>query len=87
LNDEDMDLARRVWKHNLKVVYHPVCGLIHYGGVSKRASSTAMWEYVRSRRRYYSKYYGRIAEALYCLAALLRKLRDALASFLNSSHG
>src|SRR5205823_12160771 len=35
LNDEDIDLCRRIRAEGLRVVYLPVKGLVHRGGVSR----------------------------------------------------
>ena len=79
LNDEDVDLCRRARDRGLRVVYLPVRGLVHYGGVSRPFLSDEKRHTYRSRRAYFEKYYPPPGVLLFRLARGLRSLRDRVA--------
>jgi len=79
LNDEDIDLCRRVGDRGLRVVYVPVRGLVHYGGASRPFLGDEKRHAYRSRRTYFQKYYPLPGVLLFRLARSLRAIRDRLA--------
>lgn len=76
LNDEDINLCDRVRSADLKVIYLPIQGVVHFGGVSKSLYPSSSMEYYRSRKLYYRINRGRLAEAAYVSTFWLRRLRD-----------
>jgi GT2 family glycosyltransferase len=76
LNDEDIDLARRVRRSGRRVMYHPARGLIHFGGISKEQTRTRLKEHFNSRRYYYRKHVGRLGVLAFLAAWGLYRLRD-----------
>jgi GT2 family glycosyltransferase len=79
LNDEDVDLCRRVRAHGLRSVYVPVRGLVHYGGASRPFLADEKRHTYRSRETYFKKYYPLPGVLLFRLARTLRRIRDYLA--------
>jgi GT2 family glycosyltransferase len=79
LNDEDVDFCRRTREHGLRVVYLPVSGLVHYGGVSRPFLADEKRHTYRSRETYFKKYYPLPGVLLFRLARTLRRIRDGVA--------
>lgn len=79
LNDEDVDLCRRARERGRRVVYVPVRGLVHYGGVSRPFLRDEQRHTYRSRAAYFEKYYPLPGVLLFRLARALRSLRDRVA--------
>jgi GT2 family glycosyltransferase len=80
LNDEDIDLCRRVRGRGQRCVYVPIRGLVHYGGASRPFLAEEKRHAFRSRREYFRKYYSWPGPWLFLVAHGLRRLRDAAAS-------
>ena len=78
LNDEDIDLCRRVRDRGLRCVYVPVRGLIHFGGASRPFLADEPRHTFRSRRAYFEKYYPLPGQWLFLVAHGLRRIRDAV---------
>jgi N-acetylglucosaminyl-diphospho-decaprenol L-rhamnosyltransferase len=76
LNDEDIDLALRVREAGYRVVYVPVRGLRHFGGVSRPFLENEPAAVHRSRRYLYRKHYGWWAAAVFEAARGIRRGRD-----------
>jgi GT2 family glycosyltransferase len=76
LNDEDIDLAFRVRDAGYRVVYVPVRGLRHFGGVSRPFLDNEPAAVHRSRRYFYRKHYGWWAVGVFEAARALRRGRD-----------
>jgi len=79
INDEDVDLCRRVRAHGLRSVYVPVRGLVHYGGASRPFLADEKRHTYRSRKTYFKKYYPLPGVLLFRLARTLRRIRDHVA--------
>lgn len=75
LNDEDIDLAERVRRAGYKVLYHPLPGLRHFGGISKAFKTDARKHHLDSRKYYYQKFHGWFAAQAYVLCFSLFELR------------
>jgi N-acetylglucosaminyl-diphospho-decaprenol L-rhamnosyltransferase len=75
LNDEDIDLAERVRRAGYQVIYHPMRGLRHFGGVSKAFKTDARKHHLVSRKYYYQKYHGRMAALAYHVCFIIFELR------------
>jgi GT2 family glycosyltransferase len=76
LNDEDIDLARRVMSSGLQVIFHPVRGLRHFGGASKVHRGSPHRDHFTSRYAYYRKHHGALHAAGFVLCHWLQRLRD-----------
>ena len=83
LNDEDIDLAVRVRQRGKDVIYHPVRGLRHFGGVSKASRPAGSRDHFISRYRYYMKHHGRMHAAGFVLSHLLIRLRHKASNALS----
>jgi GT2 family glycosyltransferase len=76
LNDEDIDFCRRVRDRGLRIVYVPVRGLVHFGGVSRPFLAGERGHTFRSRWTYFRKYYALPGQLLFLVANGLRRTRD-----------
>ena len=77
LNDEDIDLCRRIRARGLRVVYVPIQGMIHRGGVSRPFLTGESRHVLRSRWQFFRKHYGLSSQALFLMAYGLRRIRNA----------
>lgn len=78
LNDEDIDLCRRIRANGRRVVYVPVRGLVHHGGISRPFLEQEKGHTRRSRAEFFRKHYGFFARILVRIAFGLRRTRDWL---------
>ncbi len=76
LNDEDVDFCRRARDLGQRVVYVPVRGLVHYGGVSRPFLADEKRHTYRSREAYFRKYSSWPGVMLFRVARGLRRIRD-----------
>jgi GT2 family glycosyltransferase len=83
LNDEDIDLCRRVRDRGLRCVYVPARGLVHFGGASRPFLADEQRHAFRSRRAYFEKYYSWPGRLLFLVAHGLRRVRDAVSRRLS----
>ena len=75
LNDEDIDLAERVRRAGYTVVYHPLPGLRHFGGISKAFKTDARKHHLDSRKYYYQKFHGWFSAQAYAFCFFLFEMR------------
>jgi GT2 family glycosyltransferase len=78
LNDEDIDLCRRIRAIGRRVVYVPVRGLVHHGGISRPFLAQESGHTRRSRAEFFRKHYSLPAQMLVRIAFGLRRTRDWL---------
>jgi len=61
---EDVDLCRRVWQENKKVIVDLRLSLIHFGGRSLKKNNDRRRYYYRAQDYYFKKHYGALAAVI-----------------------